>query len=162
MRERRLGCGKRKAARYTLTYDEGTRAFRNLLQIVAIYPHVWWGNARYFFHNLLKFDIPSRMMREQRTQERTLQSNRYTLTYDEGTKPILLDYRRRLIYPHVWWGNRRARQRPTYTRDIPSRMMRERYVFRMHRVQARYTLTYDEGMLIYSFEFFLKPIHPHI
>ena len=40
VRERRLGCGKRKAARYTLTYSEGTILELDRQGNNMIHPHV--------------------------------------------------------------------------------------------------------------------------
>ena len=85
MRKLQLGQAVTAAARYTLTYSEGTLTSRPNSFRLTIHPHIQWGNwFRCCFYRFC-FDIPSHTVREPSAGIAYSLICRYTLTYSEGT-----------------------------------------------------------------------------
>ena len=162
MRELQLGQAVTAAARYTLTYREGTCMIPGLQSLCSIYPHIQWGNLKEFNEYKYIVDIPSHTVRELLFLLSLLSQKRYTLTYSEGTQ----QRRRRTfifaIYPHIQWGNCGSGIPAACRVDIPSHTVRERPAGDYAVVLWWYTLTYSEGTPRSLTVWPCSTIHPHI
>lgn len=79
-------------SRYTLTWNEGTRCCLKRPALDMIYPHMKWGNQALARLKLNTDDIPSYEMRERLLNPNCWPNARYTLTHNEGTPSVAIDF----------------------------------------------------------------------
>ena len=104
MREQ-LVCGREiTCIRYTLTYSEGTKFLLISSEVLAIHPHIQWGNSRNFWHCYVVRDTPSHTVREHCVSVLSYVYGRYTL---------------------IQWGNDISFKQLNHINDTPSHTVRE-------------------------------------
>ena len=162
MRELQLGQAVTAAARYTLTYSEGTCMIPGLQSLCSIYPHIQWGNLSFQVFLTRYSDIPSHTVRERLNLAFCRLLCRYTLTYSEGTWRISSSFSWASIYPHIQWGNAASRTAIALICDIPSHTVREQSPVTVYYHPVRYTLTYSEGTVSVYICTSCRAIYPHI